>query len=74
MASITIRNLDADLKARLRAAENHCPMEEEARRILRDAFGRKPRSRNVASIVRSHFGRRNGMDLALLPRDPLSFD
>ena len=39
MASITIRNLDVDVKARLRvrAAEHHRSMEEEARIILRDA-------------------------------------
>ena len=39
MASITIRNLDDDVKTRLRvrAAEHHRSMEEEARIILRDA-------------------------------------
>ena len=41
MASITIRNLDDDVKTRLRvrAASNGRSMEEEARLILRDAFG-----------------------------------
>jgi plasmid stability protein len=40
MASITIRNLDDDVKARLRlaAARHGCSMEEEARRILRTAL------------------------------------
>ena len=44
MASITIRNLDDDVKTRLRvrAADNGRSMEEEARLILRDAVGRKP--------------------------------
>ena len=39
MASITIRNLDDDVKTRLcvRAAGNARSMEEEARLILRDA-------------------------------------
>ena len=72
MASITIRNLDDDVKTRLRvqAADNGRSMEEEARLILRDAVGRKPSSRNLASIVRSHFGPNNGVDLELPPRDP----
>jgi plasmid stability protein len=40
MASITIRNLDDDLKRRLRvrAAENGRSMEEEAREILRQVL------------------------------------
>ena len=80
MASITIRNLDDDVKTRLRvrAAEHHRSMEEEARVILRDAVGRKADSRNLASIVRSHFGPDNGVDLELPPREagrePPSFD
>lgn len=41
MASITIRNLDDDVKTclRMRAAERHRSMEEEARLILRAAVG-----------------------------------
>ena len=80
IASITIRNLDDEVKTRLRvrAAEHHRSMEEEARLILRDAVGRKPSSRNLASIVRSHFGPTNGVDLELPPRElgrePPAFD
>ena len=80
MASITIRNLDEDVKTRLRvrAAEHHRSMEEEARPILREAVGRKPRSRNLVSITRSIFGPANGVDLELPPRGPMreppSFD
>ena len=72
MASITIRNLDDDVKTRLRvrAADNGRSMEEEARLILRDAVGRKPSSRNLASIIRAHFGPTNGVDLELPPREP----
>ena len=72
MASITIRNLDDDVKTRLRvrAAGNGRSMEEEARMILRDAVERKADSRNLASIVRSHFGPDNGVDLELPPREP----
>ena len=80
MASITIRNLDDEVKTRLRvrAAGNGRSMEEEARLILRDAVCRMPESRNLASIIRSHFGPSRGVDLALPPREvagePPSFD
>ena len=72
MASITIRNLDADVKPRLRmrAAVSGRSMEEEARLILRNAVGRQPSSRDLASIIRSHFGPANGVDLELPPREP----
>ncbi|MXY69016.1 MAG: plasmid stabilization protein [Acidobacteriia bacterium] len=72
MASITIRNLDDEVKThlRVRAASNGRSMEEEARLILRDAVGRKPSSRNLASIIRSHFGPTDGVDLELPPREP----
>ena len=72
MASITIRNLDDEVKARLRvrAAGNGRSMEEEVRLILREAVGRKPSSRNLVSIIRSHFGPSNGVDLELPPREP----
>ena len=55
MASITIRNLDDDVKTRLRtrAAGNGRSMEEEARLILREAVGRKPASQDLASIIRA---------------------
>ena len=80
MASITIRNLDEDVKTRLRvrAAEHHCSMEEEARTILREAVKRGRNPRNLAQIARSHFGPDNGVDLELPPRGPMreppSFD
>ena len=76
LASITIRNLDDDVKTRLRvrAADNGRSMEEEARLILRDAVARKPSSRNLASIIRAHFGPANGVDLELPSREPPSFD
>ena len=80
MASITIRNLDDEVKTRLRvrAAEHHRSMEEEARVILREAVARKPSSRNLAEITRSYFGPDKGVDLELPPRgpgrEPPSFD
>ena len=72
MASITIRNLDDEVKSRLRvrAASNGRSVEEEVRLILRDAVGRKPGSWNLVSIIRSHFGPSNGVDLELPPREP----
>ncbi len=73
MASITIRNLDDDVKPRLRvrAANHGRSMEEEARLILREAVGRKPSSRNLASIIRAHFGPSRGVDLELPSREPI---
>lgn len=56
---------------RVRAADNGRSMEEEARLILRDAVERKPGSRNLASIIRSHFGPANGVELELPPREPV---
>ncbi|MDE0044718.1 MAG: plasmid stabilization protein [bacterium] len=72
MASITIRNLDDDVKTRLRvrAAGNGRSMEEEARLILRDAVGRKPRSRNLAEAIRARIAPLGGVDLELPPREP----
>ena len=73
MASITIRNLDDEVKTRLRvrAASHGRSMEEEARLILREAVGRKPSSRNLASIIRAHFGPSRGVDLELPSREPI---
>ena len=80
MASITIRNLDDQVKARLRirAAEHHRSMEEEARMILRQAVAPKSSSRNLAEIAQAYFGPDNGVNLELPPRgpgrEPPSFD
>ena len=78
MASITIRNLDDDVKTRVRAADNGRSMEEEARLILRDAVGRKTPPRNLASAIRARIAPLGGVDLELPPRgpgrEPPSFD
>ncbi len=57
MASITIRNLDDDVKSRLRvrAAGNGRSMEEEVRLILWGAVRRTPSSNNLANIIRADF-------------------
>lgn len=71
MASLTVRDIDDDMKSRLRlrAAANGRSMEEEARLILRDAVGCKPAPHDLASIIRAHFGPSNGVDLELPPRE-----
>ncbi len=72
MANITIRNLDDDVKTRLRmrAAENGHSMEEEARRILREAVRRKPSAQNLARSIRARFAPLGGVELELPPRGP----
>ena len=80
MASITIRNLDDDVKRRLRvrAAEHHRSMEEEARLILREAVEHEEPPRNLASAIRARIAPLGGVDLELPPRGPMreppSFD
>lgn len=81
MASITIRNLDEGLKARLRvqAALHGRSMEDEARDILRSALNREPaRPVDLAASIRARFGRLGGVDLPTVPREPMreppSFD
>lgn len=74
MASITIRNLDDNLKTRLRlrAAEHHRSMDEEARIILRDAVtGRSSGPRNLATFTRHCFASLGGVQLELPPRGPM---
>ena len=57
MASMTIRNLDDDIKKRLRiqAAEHGHSMEEEARAILRAALTRTGSPTNLARAIRARF-------------------
>ena len=72
MASITIRNLDDDLKARLRvrAAQQGRSMEEEARVLLRQALDgpRVAAKPHLADLAQSLFGVRHGVDLPAMPR------
>ena len=53
MAMLTIRNLDDDVKRRLRrrAAKHGCSMEEEARQILRQALSGKTPEKGLASRI-----------------------
>lgn len=72
MASITIRKLDDEVKARLRirAAENGRSMEEEARAILREAVGPEAPPENLAEFTRECFAPLGGVELELPPREP----
>ena len=74
MASITIRNLDDDLKTRLRmrAVEHRRSMEEEVRIILRDTVnGGWVDPRDLAKFTRECFAPLGGVELELPPRSPM---
>ena len=72
MASITIRNLDDEVKNRLRvrAAWNGRSMEEEVRLIQREAVGREPEPENLARFIHDCFAPYGGVDLELPSREP----
>jgi plasmid stability protein len=73
MATLTIRNLDAGLKERLRvrAAQHGHSMEAEVRDILRDTLNEpERRAVNLYQRIRSRFAPLGGVDLELPPREP----
>ena len=75
MANLSIRKLDDDTIARLRirAAHHQVSMEEEARRILRQAV---TPSKRLGDLSIQFFGAESGVELELPhhpPHDPLSF-
>ncbi len=70
MASLTIRDLDDDVKTRLRvqAAEHGRSMEAEARALLTAALsGRRP-PRGLGSYIAAQFAQIGGVELEI-PRD-----
>ena len=74
MASITIRNLDAHTKARLRvrAAHRQRSMEEEARNILRTALAvNEATPHDLAAAIGARFRPLGGLDFALPAREPM---
>jgi plasmid stability protein len=74
MASITIRNLDEQTKARLRvrAAHRKRSMEDEARNILRAALAEESAaSRNLAEAIIRRFEPLGGIELPLPAREPM---
>ncbi len=70
MAALTIRNLDDDLKARLRleAASNGHSMEEEARLILRRALTGRRGQPSLARRIHRRFAELGGVELDLPKR------
>jgi len=74
MATLTIRQLDENTKARLRirAAHHGRSMEEEAREILRSTLSAgEPATRNLAESIRRRFAPLGGVELKLPKRDSL---
>lgn len=76
MATMTIRNLDDDVKTRLRvrAARHGVSMEEEARSILRAALAVDPEAGSGSTLVRAIRERvapYGGIDLELPARGPM---
>lgn len=69
MATLTIRDLDDSLKARLRirAAENGRSMEAEARAILRSALAASEPDRGLGSRIHQRFA---GRDIPPIPVPP----
>jgi len=74
MPSITIRNLEEDLKSRLRvrAAHHGRSMEDEARDILRTALSRRrSQPANLAEAIRVRFAPLGGVEIPFAPREPM---
>ena len=74
MATITIRSLDEETKARLRirAAQFGHSMEEEVRNIIKTAVIEDSTTRpNLAKSIRLRMDPLGGVDLELLPREPM---
>jgi len=71
MASITIRNLDDQIKEQLRiaAAHNGHSMEEEARLILGRALAKVSPEGGLGSRIRKRFSTLGDVDLDLPSRD-----
>jgi antitoxin FitA len=75
MATLTIRNIDAALKERLRvrAAQHGHSMEAEVRDILQTSLEEpvRPREPNLYERIRARFAPLGGVDdLDLPPREP----
>jgi plasmid stability protein len=69
MPSLSVRLLDEETVARLRAraASHGVSMEEEARRILKEAVSAPER---IGDLALQLFGARQGVDLELPRREP----
>lgn len=80
MAALSIRNVDDALKRalRLRAAQHGLSMEEEARRILRDALGPVSQTQPLGQRLKQRFAGMTDATFELpprqMPRTPPSWD
>lgn len=76
MATLTIRNMDDSIKQslRIRAAQHGVSMEEEARRILREALVRVSQAQPLGQRLKQRFAEVAEADFELpsrqLPRTP----
>ena len=72
MSTLTVRNLDDDLKTRLRvrAAQNGRSMEAEAREILRASLTSEPRT-GLGTRIHNRFAGLGLDELEIRPRDEL---
>ncbi len=72
MATLIVRNLDEKIKTqpRMGAADRGRSMEEEVRRILKDALEHDP-PRNLADLALELFRPKHGVELE--PHPPVSF-
>ena len=70
VASIVIRNLDEDIKSRLKlaAARHGRSMEEEARQILKSALIREASEYGLGTRIHQLFKEIGGVDLPQVPR------
>jgi plasmid stability protein len=73
MASMTIRNLDEKLKARLRvqAAKHGRSMEDEARDILRSALSTASARASLVKSIRHRIEPLGGVELQISPRESM---
>ncbi|MFA7505951.1 MAG: plasmid stabilization protein [Burkholderiaceae bacterium] len=76
MTTLTIRDLDDDMKARLgiRAALHGRSMADEARSILQEALSQDPKPGTGAALVadiRARVEPFGGVELELPPREPM---
>jgi len=73
MASLTIRNLDESLKAklRLRSAQHACSMEAEVRNILRQALSTSSVTADFAERVHRRFAKLHADSLPIPERQPV---
>ena len=74
LASITVRNLDDEVKRklRIRAAEHGCSMEAEVREILTQAVYDVPKPRKgLDTRIHERFNAIGGIDLELPERGPM---